>query len=685
MPFTRFADAWLSGARALLLGLLLAMPAHRAAALPPDTLKSVVSVLPVWPGRAQGGAGAPPGTAPEGSGVVLRPGIVATAWHVIEPAERIDVRLADGRILPARLIGQDAESDIALLEISANVPPFAIAPRPGLANPVCAIGNAWGLGLSVTCGVVSALDVTSAGFNPVEHFVQTDAAANPGSSGGALVDAEGRLVGMLSAIFASEGDTNIGVNFAVSAELLLRVADALIETGAARYPDPGWRLGAPGRAQLAIRAAPVVLGTDAGGPAGRAGIAPGDLILGIGEREMRTPRDVGAALALLPEGTPSVDITLGRAGEELTVALLLAEPPPTAAADPEPSGDCPYPEAVCQMRQAVFPISSFDPLGSATRIGPNLLVTNRHVVGDRPDALVFTPDGPLEGRIVASAFQGDLALIEVGGLPAEGRIAPLDGDGTSTGDTFAIGADIARQEVRVFDPGPLIAPPAEGAELGRIHVEAFMQPGVSGGALVDTEGRLIGISVGGGEGRFEAIPKEHVRTLLALRDDALAQAVTERLGAALAACAGAMEAIGPRAASPDDLRALADTCSATRNPGQLLEAGRILAMAGDFEGAIALHGQAVAQVPNSVNARVSLLVSLQLAARFGEMTDHARRVMQLAPGDPQILRFAIQSGVWGNEPGLAETAYQALLEADPMQAQAARRFIDNAPPAPVRR
>ena len=121
------------------------------------------------------------------------------------------------------------------------------------------------------------------------------------------------------------------------------------------------------------------------------------------------------------------------------------------------------------------------------------------------------------------------------------------------------------------------------------------------------------------------------------------------------------------------------------NHGQLLEAGRILARARDFAGAIALHGEAARQVPNSINARISLLVSLQLAGRFVEMTGHARRVMRMAPEDPRVLRFAIQSGVWGNAPELAEEAYRALLKADPRQALAARRFIDNAPPAPRRR
>lgn len=672
-----------------LIGLMaltmpLALTADRASAIPPETVESVVSVLPVWPGRAQGGAGSRPGVAPEGSGIVMRPGIVATAWHVIEPAERIDVRLSDGRVLPAQLIAKDVATDIAVLSVEAEMPPFALAPRPGLADRACAIGNAWGLGLSVTCGVVSALDVTDAGFNPVEHFVQTDAAANPGASGGALVDVDGRLLGMVSAIFASEGETNIGVNFAISAELLLRVVDALLDRGSVAYPNPGWRLARPSRAQLAVRAAPVVAAVEAGGNAASAEVSEGDLITVIDNRRVTTPRDAMAALARLPEGTPSVDVTVERDGRKMVVALPLGMQP-REEETPELFGDCPHPALVCQMRQVVFPVSSFDPVGSATRIGQNLLVTNRHVVGDRLDAVVHTPDGPRDGRVLASAYTGDLALIEVDDLPADGLVASLDGGNGIEGQTYAIGADITRQEVRVFDPGSLIALPAEGAELGRLHVTSYMQPGVSGGALVDEGGNLVGISVGGGEGRFEAIPIEDLRTLLMLRDDGAAAETTDRLGSTFANCAELLETVEPRAAERSALDALVDACSAARNHGQLLEAGRSLAMAGAFDAAISLHGQAVEQVPNSINARVSLLVSLQLAARFEEMTDHARRVMEMAPGDPQVLRFAIQSGVWGGAPELAEEGYAALLEADPRQAQAARRFIDNAPPAPVRR
>ena len=658
-----------------------------ALAIPADTLASVVSVLPVWPGRPQGGDGGRPGVAPEGSGVVVRPGLIATAWHVVEPARRIDVRLADGRVLPARLVAMDAASDIAVLGVEAALVPITIAPSPQLAQPVCAIGNAYGLGLSVTCGVVSALNVSNAGFNPVEDFVQTDAAANPGVSGGALVDTDGRLVGMMSAIFASDSDANIGVNFAVSTELLLRVVDALVSRGEVLYPTPGWRLEAAERDQLATVAAPVVRGVGEGGPAAMAGIAPGDLVLKIGSRRVRTPRDAIAALAILRDIAAPLEVTLLRNGRQRVVVLSFdAAPARREVADTQAErGDCPHPEPVCRVRQAVFPIASFDPIASATRIGPSLLVTNRHVVADRPGAVVHTPDGPRNARVIPSAYLGDLALLEVPGLPEDGFVPDLEGEVPDDGMFYAIGADIARRSIRVFEPGGLIARPAERAELGRLHVRSRMQPGVSGGALVNERGELVGIAVGGGDGRFEAMPLESVMSLLVLRMDAKAVEVTRRLGAAYSDCTAVVDEIQPRTAADADLGRLFEICAGTMNHGKLLEAGRILARAGDFDGAITLHAQAVAQVPNSINARISLLVSLQLGGRFEDMTGHARRLMKMVPNDPQSLRFAIQSGVWGNAPELAEEAYQALLKADPQQARAARRFIDNAPPAPMRR
>lgn len=657
-----------------------------AQASPEDAFEHVVSVLPVWPGQQQGGAGARPGTVPEGSGVVVRPGMIATAYHVVEPAGRIDIRLSDGRILPARLIAGDTASDIALLKVDAGLTPIEFGPRPGLAEPACAIGNAFGLGLSVTCGVVSATGVTNAGFNPVEDFIQTDAAVNPGTSGGALIDRDGRLIGLVSAIFASDADANIGVNFAVSNELLNRVVDALASKGEVGYLTAGWRLGFADRTQLAAIAAPEVRFVQPGGPADAAGIAAGDLVLQIGDRRVQTPRDAIAALALLPAETGRVPVVLQRKGDRSTVSLSF-DPEPQAqetasgAVDPE----CPHPEAVCRQRQAVFPISAYDPFASATRISDDLLVTNRHVLGDRLEATVHTPAGPRTAMVVPSAYEGDLVLLKAEGLPADTAVLELDTQRAGTDRYFAVGADIARREIRVFEPGELIMLPAEDAVLGRLHVTAHMQPGVSGGALVGEDGRLRGIAVGGGDRRFEAIPVSAVEDLLRRREDPEADRMTRRLGKNFVACAAAIETAANAQNPAEQTGPVAKACARSSNHGQLLEAGRVLAQSGEFDAAADLHRQAVEQVPNSINSRVSLLVSLQLGARFEEMTEHARWLMEAASDDPQALRFSIQSGVWGGDPELAEAGYQALLKADPRQAQAARRFIDAAPPRPQRR
>lgn len=661
--------------------------ASAANASPAKALEHVVSVLPMWPGHQQGGSGGTPGQAPEGSGIFLRNGVIVTAWHVIEPANRIDVRLSDGRVLPARLLAGDAATDIALLSVDADVAPIAIAPDVELAQRVCAIGNAFGLDLSVTCGIVSATSVTDAGFNDIEDFIQTDAAANPGSSGGALVDGEGRLVGMISAIFASSGDTNIGINFAVSTDLLVRVADALIGEGEVRYLQPGWQLERADRSQLAEIAAPVVKTVDSGGPAERAGIQAGDRIVAIGGRRVKDPRSANTAIALLPGDTEKTDVSIRRNGtsQSVNLSFALTAANETAVTDGLADPDCPHPAVVCDMRQAVFPISSFDPVGSATRIGGDLLVTNRHVVGNTGTATVHAPGGPREARVIPSAYRGDLILLQVDGLPDGGRIADMEIVSGDQSVFYTVGADVARKEIRVFDPGPLIALPAETAEFGRLHVGAHMQPGVSGGGLIDGAGQLTGIAVGGGDGRFEAIPIKDIKALLDLRSHADAVAITERLGAGFEACAETLESSETAGISDTEAAGLSEVCRSAENHGQLLKAGRMLAKAGHFEEAISLHGVAVQQVPNSINARMSLLVSLQLGGRFPEMTSHARQLMELAQGDPQALRFSIQSGVWGGDAALAEEGYAALLKADPRQAQAARRFIDAAPPAPPRR
>ncbi len=306
-----------------LLLVTLAPPAARA--FDAKVLDSVVSVLPLWPGQPQGGQpDLPPGVAPEGTAVAIAPGgYLATALHVVDRALEVTVRLPDGRLVPAEVLGKDPASDLALLGIEADLPPLPYAPEPALGAPVCAVGNQFGLDLSVTCGVVSALHRAGTGFNPIEDFVQTDAVVNPGASGGALVDSEGRLVGLLSAIFTMESDANIGVNFAASAALVRRVMVDLKTYGRVRRAKAGLGLEELDPEERAREVGLRVHGVLPGGAAEAAGIRAGDLLTAVeGRRVTKVPEAI-AALQMKRPGEV-VRLTLQRAGQTLELGLTLA-------------------------------------------------------------------------------------------------------------------------------------------------------------------------------------------------------------------------------------------------------------------------------------------------------------------------------------------------------------------------
>ena len=192
---------------------------------------SVVVIEPTWPGYSRPGFGAPPGTAPAGTGIYIGTGassrFLVTAAHVITRATDIDIVTERGSRHKAQVVAVDQQRDIAILRTDlARQPVILRQDDPDIGEHACAIGNSFGLGLSFSCGVVSAIHRTNVGFNAIEDFVQTDAAINPGGSGGALVDAEGRLIGMIDGIFTKEADIDAGVNFAVSARLLIEAVDA---------------------------------------------------------------------------------------------------------------------------------------------------------------------------------------------------------------------------------------------------------------------------------------------------------------------------------------------------------------------------------------------------------------------------------------------------------------------------
>lgn len=301
-----------------------AAPAH---AEPSDVIAaraSVVSVLPDWPASARGLE------EPEASGIVFGSGrFILTADHVLGPngeaPPSVRVRTSDGLVLAAEVVARNGLTDVALLSVEQALAPARFADEaPALGSPVCAIGNAFGLGLSVSCGTVSATHRSGTGFNAVEDFLQTDAAVNPGMSGGALVDDQGRVVGLLSAIFTKQSDANIGVNFAIHADFALRVAETLLATGRFRPLSSGTRVEPhPGKGATGREGARVVA-VKADSPAALAGFQVGDIVVVGAGRRIRKTADWVSVIANARPGE-SLTVTVQRDAKDLELVLVFPE------------------------------------------------------------------------------------------------------------------------------------------------------------------------------------------------------------------------------------------------------------------------------------------------------------------------------------------------------------------------
>ena len=271
-----------------------------------------------------------------GSGVIVSPeGVILTNYHVISDADEIEVALVDGRKVKAKIIGGDPETDIAVLKIDVKQLPTPITlgkiESVHVGDVVLAIGNPFGVGQTVTSGIISALGRDHVGINTFENFIQTDAAINPGNSGGALVDTRGNLIGINTAIYSNNGGS-MGIGFAIPVNLAKQVMESIVGNGSVTR---GWigvepqnlskelaeSLGLSNNTQGVI-----LSGVLEGGPAARAGAKPGDVLISVNKEPTTDVRQLLNQIAKVDPGSTAT-IQVLRKGKELTLQVQAGKRP----------------------------------------------------------------------------------------------------------------------------------------------------------------------------------------------------------------------------------------------------------------------------------------------------------------------------------------------------------------------
>lgn len=332
-----------------------------------------------------------------GSGVIVGAdeGLVVTNYHVIANAVQIMVTLSDGREFEASLVGQDSEADIAVVKINAtnlSELPWADSTELRVGDFCVAIGNPFGLGQTVTSGIVSALGRSGLGIENVEDFIQTDASINPGNSGGALVNLRGELIGINTAIVGPSGG-NVGIGFAIPSNMAADLTEQLLQFGEVKRGALGIAAQAltPDLAaafKLDIAHGVVIGRVQKDSPADKAGLQVGDVITGIDGRRVRDIRGVRNRIGLVRLGQ-KMSVEIIRAQEKILIDVTVEELPETSAL----SG------AVLSNQQSrngrrYVQIDSIKPGSVVDRVGLEvgdiILSINRHGVGTIKDIQTIT-------------------------------------------------------------------------------------------------------------------------------------------------------------------------------------------------------------------------------------------------------------------------------------------------------
>lgn len=269
-----------------------------------------------------------------GSGVIVsQKGYILTNHHVVEAADEVEVALIDGRKAKARIIGSDPGTDLAVLKINLkNLPAitFGQSDEVKVGDIVLAMGNPFGVGQSVTMGIVGALGRSQVGINTFENFIQTDAAINPGNSGGALTDTSGNLIGINTAIYSRTGGS-LGIGFAIPVNVAKQIMAKILETGSVTR---GWlgvsmqdmTLELAESFELDNLSGVLVAGVLKDGPADKAGIKPGDIFIAVGDKSVKNSSEILNLVAELPPGD-TVNLTILRNKKEESIRVKVGKRP----------------------------------------------------------------------------------------------------------------------------------------------------------------------------------------------------------------------------------------------------------------------------------------------------------------------------------------------------------------------
>jgi len=269
-----------------------------------------------------------------GSGVIIDSdqGLVLTNNHVIDKADKITVTLHDGRQLKAEVMGTDPEADVAIIQIPADhliKLPIADSSQVRVGDFVVAIGNPFGLGQTVTSGIISALGRSGLGIEGYEDFIQTDASINPGNSGGALVNLRGEFIGMNTAILAPTGG-NVGIGFAIPSNMVMTIKESLVKHGEVRRGLLGVTTQdltpeLVNAFNLKNKQGAAISRIEDNSPAAKAGLEPGDIIVAANGKQIKNSHDIRNIIGLMQIGD-KVNIEYFRGNDKKEVTAIIGKP-----------------------------------------------------------------------------------------------------------------------------------------------------------------------------------------------------------------------------------------------------------------------------------------------------------------------------------------------------------------------